>query len=147
MQIVSSKWEFYLEYINSLGLGLINNSAHEFKVAMLGDTYAPNIVSHKNWSEIKNHEISAYSYPSGGVTITNKKYILNEIEGAYYWSANDVIFYMGDVVYVKYMVLYNNTPIKKPLVCWAYVDASQDVVTGVNFKISIGDIYKIGSGN
>lgn len=147
MQIISSKWKFYLSYFHSLGSGLINNLTHEFRIGLLSPTYAPDIVNHKNWTDVNSYEVTAYSYPIGGITMVNKKYTLNEIEGAYYWSANDVIFYLGDTVDVKYMVIYNNSPVVKPLVCWAYIDASENAVAGANFKISIDDIYKIDSGN
>lgn len=147
MEIVSSKWDFYYNYYYSLATGLINNIGHEFRVSLLKPSYVPDNNSHKYWNDVSGHELTAYSYPVGGITLANKKFTLNEIEGGYYWSANDVVFYLGDVVDVKYAVIYNNSPVVKPLVCWAYIDASTATVNGANFKISIGDIYKIISGN
>lgn len=147
MQIVSSKWDFYLSYFYNLSTGMMHNTAHEFRVSLLRSTYTPDIVGHENWSDISSHEVIAYSYPVGGITMANKRFTLNEIESAYYWSSNDVVFYMGDIVEAKYIVIYNNSPVNKPLVCWAYIDASTNPVSGANFKITIGDIYKITSGN
>lgn len=147
MQIVSSKWEFYTGYFYSLATGMINNIGHEFRLSLMKPEYTPDTINHSDWADVSPYEITSYSYPTGGITLVNQKFTLNEIEEAYYWSANDVTFFMGDVVESKYIVIYNNTPVSKPLVCWAYIDASQANVSGSNFKISVGDIYKILSGN
>jgi hypothetical protein len=91
--------------------------------------------------------VSGYTYPQNGITLSNKRFTLNEIEEAFYWSANNVVFYLDGVVDIKYMVIYDNTTVTKPLVCWAYFDASGMTISGANFEVNIGDIYKITSGS
>ncbi len=145
MNLVSSNWFFYLNYFIYLGTGIIHNTAHDFRVSLLKPTYTPDITTHSKWTEINSHEIVAYSYPIGGISMANKSYTINSTEQCAYWSGSDVIFYMGDVVDVKYIVIYDNTPTYKPLVCWAYIDASTTSVSGANFKVNIGDIYNISS--
>ena len=144
MELNTGEWNVYQEYKRLLGLGQINNTLHTFKLALIKFTYVPNLINQRYWSEISNHELVAHSYPQGGATIPLKQWLRDDNNNSVVWSANQVDFNLQEIVNVKYLVIYNNTAVNKPLVCWSFIDANETDVQGLRFRIHLQEgIYKL----
>lgn len=146
MEINTGVWNIYNEYLRLLGLGRINNTLHTFKVALLNFTYIPNVETQGYWGDVNSHELVAHSYPTGGVEIPLKSWLRDEVDGSTLWSAGQSDINLGEIVTVKYFVIYNDTATNKPLVCWSYINANESEVTGLRFRVMFQQgIYKIRS--
>ena len=60
-----------LYYNAIMGLAYALTGSRDLKLALLKDTYVPNLASHMNFSDVSQHEISAPGYTPGGANLVS----------------------------------------------------------------------------
>lgn len=127
--------ELYNSAKAKLGAGLIDWDSDTIKVALLKDTYTPDIDADVFWDDVSTHEVSASgSYPAGGITLTTSVTQDDANDRAIYDAADaQATTFSGTF---KWLVVYKDTgtPSTSPLICYLEADpvgsANVIVLTG-----------------
>lgn len=92
----------YTAFLNDLGLGVHNFSADTDKVALLSNSYTPNLAAHAVFADVSPAQVAGAGYTAGGVTLSNKT-----------WSGGvlnaDPVNWASISVTCRYAVIYKST--------------------------------------
>jgi len=95
------------------------------KVALLANTYTPDIDAHTFFSDVSADEISGTGYTAGGETLANATVTQDNTNDRAAFDADDVVWANATVT-ARYAVIYKDTgtPSTSPLI--AYIDFGSD---------------------
>ena len=128
----------YNEFAMLLGTGLIDFSTEFFKLALLDDTYTPDVASHTVWADVEASEIDSATYTNyvdGGTLLTTTTYTLSGGTGVF--NADDITW-AGNSITCRYAVLYVDATLStyvKPLVYYVLFDDSPSDVSRTDFTV------------
>jgi len=122
--------------------GVINLATDPFKLALLLNTYTPNLDTHTVWADVSAHEVAAGDgYTAGGASLAGQSLVRTTWKTKF--DANDITFlaitktFRYGVLYVNDTKVFDGNNIIKPL--FAYIlfdDTPADVVlTGIDYLV------------
>lgn len=120
------------------GGGLIARlwTAQQMGIALLRDTYVPNLDAHLRYSDVSPFEVAAGgTYVLGGKQIANRSATYDALADEYGLFGDDVQWGPGATITARYGVIYEMTTTDKYL--WALLDFDQNFV--VNNGIFVVD--------
>ena len=115
--------------------GGIDLDTDTIKVALLANTYTPNIDTDNDFADVSAHEISGTGYNAGGATLANKSVTADTTDDEGVFDADDVTWSTATIT-ARYAVVYKSTgtPANDLLIC--YVDFGSDQSSSAsNFTI------------
>jgi len=119
------------------GIDLIND---DIKVALLADTYTPDIDSDDNFDDVSGDEVSGSGYSAGGQSLANKSYSVDTTNDRAVLTADDITW-AGATLTARYAVLYKDTGTPGTSKLIGYIDfGSNQSVSGSNFVIQWGSV-------
>lgn len=137
-EIYSGSWQFYREYKKRLAAGEILSVGHSFRLSMLTASYVPDLINHKNWSDISSTEIVGSGYTAGGVLINTTT--LNSIDNYVKWGANIVeVGPFVDLTTVMYAVIYDDSHADDALVAYCLMSSLGEPVEGYKFNVFLSE--------
>lgn len=119
-----------------LGNGSIDWDTDTIKLALVTDSYTPDIDAHDFWDDVSANEVSASgSYSAGGVTLTTQVTQDNTNNRAVF-DANDVAIttFTGNF---RYGVFYKSTGVAGTSPLIGYIDFTGSTVSAVGATVSI----------
>jgi hypothetical protein len=135
-QIFSGSWQTFSEAKKRLMAGEISLTGHLFRVALMLNTWVPNLHTQSNWSQINGHELSTIGYSAGGNIILGKTLTRYDAQNKTTWDADIItIGPFPDAVTVKYAVIYDDSHSTDSLLCYCLLNANGDDVEGLKFDI------------
>ena len=109
---------------------LVNDTV---KIALLDNTYTPNVDTHTAWADVSANEVSGTGYTTGGATLANKTVTQDNTDDEGVFDADDVTWSSATIT-ARYAVIYDTTATNK-LIC--LIDfASDQTSTNGDFTIT-----------
>jgi len=92
-----------------------------FKIALMTDSYSPDVDNDDFWSDISADETSGTGYTAGGETLANQAVTREDANDRAVWDADDVVWSASTITAAK-AVIYKDTgnPATSPLI--GYMD-------------------------
>lgn len=120
-------------------IDLDDSGVGAFKVALLANTYSPNLTAHSKFSDVVAHELAAANgYTAGGMNLSNVTFTLSGAVGTF--DADDVEWTAtGGSLIARYAVVYYNTGAadnsQRELLMLIDFGADQSAGAGTPFRI------------
>ncbi len=130
----------YWSLPNNLGQGAINFTTDTFKVALLDDTYTPDLVAHAWFDAVNPTEVVGDGYTAGGLVLTSCSWAYYGTEGVQGFNADWAIWTPASLT-ARYAVVYKDVggvPADSPLVSLIDFGANK-TVDGVDFALVWSD--------
>jgi len=106
------------------------------KVALVADTYTPNIDTDEFWGDVSANEASGSNYTAGGATLGTKTVTYDAANNRVDLDAADVVWANATVT-ARYAVIYNDSPGAGSKNLLGYVNFGQnETATAGNFTIT-----------
>ena len=101
---------FYNKYKMEALKGSINLASDTIKLALLDDTYTPNIDTDIFWDDVSAHEITADNYTAGGATIGSPTVTQDDTDNEGVYDGADVVWTNASgIITARYAVMYKDT--------------------------------------
>jgi len=137
--MAASAWAVFHTFKVRLGQKILDMDSDDIKVALMADTWTPNLATQANWADISANEITGDGYTAGGLSVTNLTWTNNA--GTVTWDCDDPSWTAGaSGIAARYCVFYDNTDTAKTLISYSLLDttpADHSVTTGQVFLITL----------
>jgi hypothetical protein len=122
----------YNQFLNTIANQEINLDGDDLRVMLVSSSYSPSREAHK-YKDNVDGEITGAGYTTGGETLTNVTYVLNDKIATL--KADNPKWTALNISNIRYAVIYDNTPsTNKPLI--AYVDFGE-TLSLINAELEI----------
>lgn len=139
---------FYTSYFKKLVDNDLDFATDTIKVALLKDTYTPDVDAHDNYDDISAEESSGTAYSAGGATLASKTTTTDASNNRVACDAADASWAASTIANARYAAIYKDsgTPSTSPLI--GYIDFGSTLSTsGTTFSIQFhsNGIFTIGA--
>lgn len=128
--MAADAWKIYDSLKRLLGEAVINFSTHTFKVQLHSSVYVPNLATQQYRADLSGELGTANGYTAGGQTLGSISWLQAGATSAFK-SAYPLWTAVGGPIVARYAVVYDDTPLNDPLVCYALLDSAPADVTTV----------------
>jgi len=129
--------QFKSKLVDGSDVDLINDT---IKVALLADTYVPDIDTQEFWSDVVAHEVSGSGYTAGGQTLSGKALAVDTVNDRSVFTADDVEW-AGATLTARFLAVYKDTGVAGTSELLGYIQfATNQSVSGANFVIQWGSV-------
>lgn len=133
-QMYSGAWQVFSETKKKIVSGEISLIGDSFKIALMKDSWTPDLNLDVDWEDISSHEVSVVGYTVGGKVLSGKT--LTNYGNKITWSVNTTTLgVFNESVIVKYAVIYDDTHTDDCLVCYCLLNSNNLNVSGTNFDL------------
>jgi len=114
------------------GVDLANDT---IKVALVTNSYTPNIDTNTYWDDVSANEASGTGYTAGGATLAGKTVTVDTTNDRAEFDASDITWSSATIT-ARYAVIYKDTGVDSTSPLIGYIDFGEDKSTaGVDFVI------------
>lgn len=132
----SGAWQVFSEAKKRVLSGEINLVSHLFRVALMSESWVPDLHAQSDWGQINSHELIVGGYDTGGVILAGKTLTRLDEHNKVTWDATITsIGQFDESAYVKYAVIYDDSHATDSLLCYCLIDANGSIVRGLKFDL------------
>lgn len=127
----------YLEGLEQIISGDTDLDGDTLKIALLNDSYTPDLVNHDFFDDVSANEISGTGYTAGGATLASVAIAKDAVSNNVSLDAADVTWSTTTLSDVGYAVIYKSTgsDATSPLLFLVTFATSQDT-SAANFAVN-----------
>lgn len=123
MPTTTASLSYYNEFIDAVIDHEIDIASDTLKVALFTDSYTPDN-SATTYSALSGETTNGNGYATGGQALANTSWTRTNNDW-YYDADNTEWTASGGSIVAKYYVLYSDTATSRDLICWGYLDGSE----------------------
>ncbi|MGE3182673.1 MAG: hypothetical protein AB7N71_13660 [Phycisphaerae bacterium] len=127
----------FLEGLKQVIDGSVDLDGDTIKIALLDDTYAPDLINHDFFDDVSAFEVSGTGYTGGGATLASVAISADTVNNNVKLDAADVVWATTTLADVGYAVIYKDSgsAATSTLLFLLTFSASQDT-SAANFAVN-----------
>lgn len=137
--MAADKWKIYNEFTQKLGDGTIDLDNDVFKMALFLSTSNAATLTTVGKAALTNEHANANGYTTGGITLTTVTWTPSGATLTF--NCDDAVWTAsGGSIQARYAVIYDETAVGDPLVCFCLLDNTPADITatdGNTFTVTI----------